>query len=119
MRVVWVRVPVAPPRGKIASYLATRQGSAAGPWQKTGDPVRGDAHNKYRTHIWRGKHNWHCSGLENRSRATVCGFESHPLRQYAADHRQVIGYPWVLVGCDPQDIETVLCPDSLAGKAFD
>ena len=69
--------------------------------------------------LWRGRHNWHCSGLENRSRATVCGFESHPLRQYAADHRQVIGYPWVLVGCDPQDIETVLCPDSLAGKAFD
>ena len=30
--------------------------------------------------IWRSKHNWYCHGLENRSRESVCRFESCLLR---------------------------------------
>ena len=32
-------------------------------------------------YIWRVKHNWHCLGLENRSRESVWEFESLTLRQ--------------------------------------
>ena len=31
--------------------------------------------------IWRSKHNWYCHGLENRSPARTCRFESCLLRQ--------------------------------------
>ena len=31
-------------------------------------------------YIWRSKHNWYCLGLENRSRESVCRFESCFLR---------------------------------------
>ena len=33
--------------------------------------------------LWRSKHNWYCLGLENRSGATLCRFESCLLRQMA------------------------------------
>ena len=35
---------------------------------------------KNSTRIWRSKHNWYCHGLENRSSATACRFESCLLR---------------------------------------
>ena len=50
--------------------------------------------------LWRSKHNWYCHGLENRSGATLCRFESCLLRQRCRPSMTSIFTYYKLRSCD-------------------
>ena len=62
---------------------------------------------KNSTRTWKSKHNWYCLGLENRSSARVCRFESCLFRQhpypfnidFIGKVRYVMSYPTNCCNC--------------------
>ena len=75
-----VRIPPSPPRAEdsiFRRFMNNKSSPARG--RKRVTQCAG-MRIKNSTRLWRSKHNWYCHGLENRSSATACRFESCLLR---------------------------------------